>query len=385
MKRFFVYFFAFSFFITLISCASENDVFPEVPLSTSTADVDLPNPISILTDAANNQIIVLNSNVDVFYNQGSLAVIFVDATDTDAPVLTATSIIAAPNYGTQIASNGTTLYIPFREALFDDPNEDILATYTIASGSITEGVQTQGGENPFGIVVRNNGDLLVVADNALHLYNSTLDRTASIDLTTATDADIEDTNAERVEDIVFDETNLRAFISNGNGNIFIVDLTSLELTHVIQGTLDTRGMATDGTYIYAVNGGDEPSLWVFDPNQVSATTSPPEAIDDSTLVIDVVDLGHDPQGLVIDTTGNRAYVANSDDRTISVIDLNLFEQIDFISLKYQDTGFKEGVDPFSLALGTFNSVPYVFVANFGSNTISVINTQTLNVVASFPD
>ena len=265
------------------------------------------------------------------------------------------------------------------------PNEDILATYTIASGSITEGVQTQGGENPFGIVVRNNGDLLVVADNALHLYNSTLDRTASIDLTTATDADIEDTNAERVEDIVFDETNLRAFISNGNGNIFIVDLTSLELTHVIQGTLDTRGMATDGTYIYAVNGGDEPSLWVFDPNQVSATTSPPEAIDDSTLVIDVVDLGHDPQGLVIDTTGNRAYVANSDDRTISVIDLNLFEQIDLISLKDQDTGFKEGVDPFSLALGTFNSVPYVFVANFGSNTISVINTQTLNVVASFPD
>lgn len=385
MRYFLNYFFLFSFFISFISCASENNVFPEVPLSISTEDLDLPNPISILTDAANNQIIVLNSNVDVFYNQGSLAVIGVDATDTDAPVLTATAIIAAPNYGTKIASNGTTLYIPFREALFDNPNEDILATYTIASGSIIEGTQTEGGENPFGIAVRNNGDILVIADNELHSYNSTLDRTASIDLTTADDADIDSTNSERVEDIVFDETSGRAFISNRNGSIFVVDLTSLELTHVIQGTLDTRGMATDGTYIYAVNGGDEPSLWIFDPNQIVATTSPPENIDDSTVVIDVVDLGNDPQGIVIDTTNNRAYVANSDDRTISVIDLNLFEQIDLISLKDQDTGFTEADDPFSLALGTFNLVPYVFVANFGSNTISIINTQTLNVVASFPD
>lgn len=347
----------------------------------------MPNPISIAVDTANGQIIVVNSNVDFFFEEGSLAMISVDATDTNAPVLTATKIIATPSFGGTIAfDGGTSVYIPFRESP-DNTDSDQVKKYTIGSGSISEAATGRTGEDPFGLAL-SGSTLLVVSNDQLNLFDTSLNSTATVDLTTAENPDDDDdkNNAEHVENVAVDAATNRAFISNRRGNILVVDLDTNTLTHVINGPTNTRGIFSDGTFIYVVDG-DYPALWIFDPAKLTDPSSPPEEVDDSTLIVEAIDIGTNPNGIVIDTTdptNARAYIANSGDQTISVIDLTLFEEIDRISVKNEDTGLTDGEQPFGLAVGTFNGTTFVFVANLDSNTVEMINTSTLKVVASFP-
>src|SRR5688500_18348898 len=88
----------------LISCASSSDIFPTVPtdvgdINSGAVDNGLPNPIAIAADPANNQIIVVNSNVDYYYDQGSLMTISVDTTTPTDPILQVTSVVATPSFG----------------------------------------------------------------------------------------------------------------------------------------------------------------------------------------------------------------------------------------------------------------------------------------------
>ncbi|EKD41446.1 MAG: hypothetical protein ACD_73C00720G0007, partial [uncultured bacterium] len=117
-----------------------------------------------------------------------------------------------------------------------------------------------------------------------------------------------------------------------------------------------------------------------------AATTPPEQIDDSEITVGLVDLGLNPNGIALDTTLNRIYVTNTGEKTVSVIDSNLLTEIARVSFAKADTGFDEdGKEPLGIAAATFGGVPLVFVANFSSNTIYVINANTLNVVERFPN
>ncbi len=371
--------FLFLFCFVLASCSSGNDIFPDIPLSTNTADLDFPNPISIATDAANNQVILVNSKVDFFYDKGSIAVISVDVTDPTAPILAATDIIAAPNFAGDIVFDGTQAYVPFREA--SSTSGDQVLRYTIGAGSITNDVESTTQSNPFGIAL-NGTDVLVVCDKKLDILDADLNNVATVDLTTANSFD--NTNSRNAEGVAVDTTNNRAYITNRTGEIFVVDLTSNTLTHVIDGPLTTRGIAFDGTYIYAVNG-NSPAVWVLNPALLPAATSSPQEVDDATLVFKVISVGDGPNEIALDTTNQRAYVTNASDRNVSVIDLTALQEITRVSLKKKDTGFTEGKSPFGIAVDTFGGTPLVFVTNFESNTIEVINGTTLNVVASFPE
>ncbi|MBI2339663.1 MAG: YncE family protein [Deltaproteobacteria bacterium] len=369
------------FGICLLGCASENDIFPPANTSLDPADLELPNPIAIAVDPANSQIIVVNSNVDFFFEEGTLATLSVDATDPNAPVLTATAMVASPSFGGQIAFDGTEAYIPFRESP-DDSDNDQVKKFTIGNGSIAETATGTTGENPFGIAL-SGSSVLVVSDDQLDIFNTDLASTAAVDLTVAEEADIDDADSSYVEHVAVDTATNRAFITNRLGKILVVDLDTNTVSHVIAGSLSSRGIAGDGTLLYIVDG-DPPALWVYDPGRLTDPDTAPEEVDDSELVVAIIDLGESPNGIAVDTANGRAYVANSDDRSVSVVDLTLFEEIDRISLKDDDTGFDEGKDPFGLAVGTFGGADLVFVANFSSNTIAVINADTLEVVASFP-
>lgn len=362
-----------------INCASSNDIFPSVPTSTSTSDVQLPNPIAIVVDTVNGQLILVNSNVDFFFDEGSLATLSVDASNTNAVVLAATSIIATPNFGGNIVFDGTSAYVPFRESP-DDTTSDQVKKYTIGSGSITEILTGRTGANPFGSALFGT-TVLVVSEGQLDLFNSSLTSTATVSFADADNPDDSTISIDQVENVIVDATSSRAFITNRLGKILVVDLTTNTLTHQISAPLNTRGIATDGTYIYVVDG-NPPALWIFDPAKMPAASSSLVDVDDSTIVVDVIDVGTDPNGIAIDTANSRVYVANSFDESISVIDTVLFEEIDRISLG--DPNDKDDIDPFGLAVGTFNSVSFLFVTNISSNTISVINTATLKVVSTFP-
>jgi YVTN family beta-propeller protein len=90
--------------------------------------------------------------------------------------------------------------------------------------------------------------------------------------------------------------------------------------------------------------------------------------------------------MALDSTGNRLYVGNSLDNTVSVIDTLTYSELTRISVDEDDlTGFsRDGDFPFALTLGTFNGTQYLFVAAFSANSIVMINTDTLRVVEVYP-
>lgn len=380
MKKF--HFFLFFLFI-LTSCAVEDDVFPSAPTTTDPDLLDLPNPISLAVDETNNQVLVVNSNGEFSYDTGSLALLSVDATDPDSPAITASQIITAPNFAGKVSFDGTSAYIPYREKISEDDDGDQIVKYTIAAGSITEAASAVTCESPFGTAL-DGGFVYVVCNDTVYVHNtSDLTLFATVDLTTAESADIDDTESSTVQDIAI--VGDKAFISNRSGNIFVVDTDTLELTHVIAGPLNTRAMASDGTYIYGING-DSPALFVFDPSKLTDPTDAPEEVDDGSLLIATLDIGADPEGLVIDTTDNVAYVSNSFDLSVSGFYTNPLPVSDYalVSLDDEDTGLDEVEDSFAITVGTVDGEKYIFVGNYLSNNISVIRASTLQVVGVFP-
>jgi len=365
-----------------IACSSSNDIFPENPLSTDLDEVELPNPISILADPANDQIIVINSNVDVLFENASAMTINIDATDPDAPVLTPTSVREIPNYAGAAIFDGISAYVTFRE---DEGDGDILRKFTITEGDVADDLEgTTQEDNPFGLAL-DGTDLIVVCDKALERFNADLESTEVIDLSTAADdTDIDDVSSKRAENVAVDAATNRAYITNRTGKMFVVDLGTSTLTHVIDGPINSRGIATDGTYIYAVDG-DDPALWIMDPALLPAVTEEPEEVDDASLVIKQISLGSNPNGITLDLPNSRAYIANANDQSVSVIDLILQEEIARISLDDDDTGLDKIEDPFSTAAGNFDGVNLVFVANFDSDNIAVINADTFEVLQIFPE
>ncbi|OGP08927.1 MAG: hypothetical protein A2048_02510 [Deltaproteobacteria bacterium GWA2_45_12] len=373
-------------FLLCTSCASNQNIFPDLPTALDSAHIALPNPISVVADTANEQIILVNSNVDFFYENGSIITISVDATDPNAPVLTATDLVTTPRYaGTAAFDGAASLYVPFRE-------NDQLIKYTVGTGTIDQTATGTVGKNPFGTAV-HNGEVLVVSDKELNILDTDLNSLTDIDLTSASDSGVRKASTKYVENIAVDTTNDRAFISNRKGKIIIVDLDTNTLTHVVsdstpnpggtQEPLNTRGILFDDHFIYSTDG-SPPSVFVFDADLVD--DADPLEIDDADILVKLIDVELNPNGIVINTNTNRAFVANSSDKSISVIDLTLLEEIQRISLKEADTGFETGSQPFALATGAFNggATELVLVANIDSNNITVINAGTLQVVASFP-
>lgn len=367
----------------LAACASDNDIFPRAPVTTDLSELELPNPISVIPDTANNQIVIVNANTDFLFDQGTLLTVNVDATDPASPVLTPTAALAIPNYAGLASFTGTTLYVPFREAVEEDGDEDQIISYTVGAGTLAEATVGTTGKDPFGTAL-DGTNLLVVNNNELDIFDASLTLLDTVDLRAASDAGIDRTNSRSVENVAVDAASNRAFISNRNGNIFVVDLDDNTLSHVIDGPRNTRGIATDGTYIYAVDG-NPPTLWIYDPSLLNDPVTAPQEIDDAQLLVGAIDLGFNPNGISVDAARNRAYVANLTDKNVSVIDLTAFSEIARLSTRDDDTGLEDGDDPFNVSFGTFNGTDYVFIANITSNNVLVFDATTLQMLVSFPE
>jgi len=85
---------------------------------------------------------------------------------------------------------------------------------------------------------------------------------------------------------------------------------------------------------------------------------------------DTIDVGADPVSIAILPDGSRAYVANDDDDTVSVVDL----------VTQTTTTITVGDRPRGVSVRPGGS--QVWVANYASNTVSIISTATDTVVAT---
>ena len=104
--------------------------------------------------------------------------------------------------------------------------------------------------------------------------------------------------------------------------------------------------------------------------QGTPTTPPPSAPPPpcEVTVDTITGLGNAPFGIAYDSVNERIYVTNSDDSTVSVIDITTNTVIDTITV---------GIEPFDIAYSPYNQRMYV--TNGGDSTVSVINTTTNTV------
>lgn len=370
------------------SCASSTGIFPAIVTSLSESELVLPNPISIAVDAANSQIVVANSNVDIFYETGSLSSFSVNATNTGAPELTALHVLETPNFAGQIHFDAATnnLYLPFRESHPSDDSFDQVEQYTLsAAGQLALVTNNTVSANPFGIT-GNAANLFVISDDTLSIFDTALSLQSRVDLSSA-EGTIDDSLAEFVETAAYDATGNRLFVGNPGGNLFIVDLATNVLSQVLVGPTSTRSVIISNDVLYALDP-VEKSVWIFDLTQLPAPASTPITVDDSTFLVTTVSVGNNPNGMAIDAANNRLYVANTDDNTISVIDTLTFTELARVSVALEDistTFLRELDQPFGLALGTFNATTYLFITGFNSNAIGMLNTSTLRIVEIYPN
>ena len=90
-------------------------------------------------------------------------------------------------------------------------------------------------------------------------------------------------------------------------------------------------------------------------------------------------MGSSPTALAL--SGNRLYVANTGSNTVSVINTDTYKRID-ANPSWFSQDISVGSSPSALALGTGGRL---YVANRASNTVSVINTTTNTLVDTNPN
>ena len=167
----------------------------------------------------------------------------------------------------------------------------------------------------------------------------------------------------------------------------VVDLGQEPVDYIVVGTNSTRGITTDSTFLYVVDGLPA-SLKVMTDVGLSPVVGAPVEIASSTLQVANIPVGNDPGEVVVDEANMRAYVTNTGDDNVSIIDLNLFQEIARISISTtpntSQDGQDEGDQPFAMALVNLGGTNFLYVGHFETNLISVINADTLALLITFP-
>lgn len=117
--------------------------------------------------------------------------------------------------------------------------------------------------------------------------------------------------------------------------------------------------ATNRVYVTDTTGAGPGQVFVIDGNTDTQITAIP--------------VGPAPQGIAIDQTANRAYVANSGDGTVSVIDTTSNSVVTAITV---------GTTP--MAVAVYSAGQRAYVTNSGDGTVSVIDTLNNTVTGTIP-
>jgi len=148
------------------------------------------------------------------------------------------------------------------------------------------------------------------------------------------------------------------YISNGaTGSVSVIDLASnSQIGSLLVGNLPS-GVTLNpaGNRLYVANTGDD-TVTVIDLTNGNNNS---------------IAVGSKPVGIAGNPAGTRVYVANTGSHNVSVIDIATDSVIATVTV---------GTNPFDLAA----SDAFIYVANFADDTVSVIDTASNNAVATIP-
>jgi YVTN family beta-propeller protein len=130
------------------------------------------------------------------------------------------------------------------------------------------------------------------------------------------------------------------------------------------------GVAVVGNIAYVANQGTN-TVTVLDTSSGGAPT-----------LVRTITVGSGPAGLVASPDGSKVYVANQNSGTVSVIRTSDNSVVDINPATTTVDSIKVGSQPQFLAVNTAGS--RLYVTNFGSNTVSVIDTATYKLIDTNP-
>lgn len=167
--------------------------------------------------------------------------------------------------------------------------------------------------------------------------------------------------------IAVDSTRQRVYVANyGSGSVSVIDSQTNAVIETIPGLTAANSIAHDSLHNV---------LWVT--NYTTNQVTPIEVNGNGTefTVLPAIDVGAGPWGVAYSLPHGQLYVVNSLDDSVSVIDV--MSQTVVTTL---DNDFNR---PFHLAASPVTGKLYV--ANFGNNTVTVINGNTVTKVVELYD
>jgi YVTN family beta-propeller protein len=381
-----------------VAGCSEASIFPNIPLTLD--PVVLANPLAMAASASSNRLYVVNSNNRVNYFDASF--IIMDITNPIFPVGIAAISIA--NYSGQIILDESRgyVYLPNRQSSsdIDDADQVLRININEASPGFLTVEEFPSGNSPFGAFWDGTFFFTAAVAQALQYNVDDFSGFTQVDLDVLTNEGRE-LEAEDTRELAIAPSDQTVWVTNRIDNMLIlnrnewippagpggVDLGQEAVDYIVTGTNSTRGITRDSTYVYVVDGAP-PLLRILTDAGLAPVVGAPVEIAISTLQVGSIPVGVDPSEVIVDENNMRAYVSNTGEDTVSVIDLNLQQEIARVSVSTTDTTSQEGQDdgdqPFAMVLVEIGGTHYLYVAHFQTNLITVINADTLAVLNTFP-
>ncbi len=363
-------------------CATKSDVFQDI-------GSNLASPTAMWVDVAANRLYLVNSNSEVLYDwrQGNFQVL--DITAPTAPVLL--NSLETLSYSGELYIQGGIAYTPNRYSDSDSETIDRLYAITIdeASADYMTLTETPLGENPFAIACCYPADRAWITTSEAELQYVDIGGTltpGSVSLVTTLDTGQTVTQTEASHVALL---NNQAFVVRYESGIMVVNLDevgvagTVPVDYMITDIDRPRGIATDGNFLYVAGEGNEDGwkrfLLVLDPSSLTPRTDNTDTMnidkDDDGILVALIEVENGPQEVLV--TDAYVFVSNQDSDSVSVIDRNTLALATTIAV---------GEEPFSLALyeGADGTDRYVYVGNVVDDTISIIDIASLAVVATYP-
>lgn len=285
------------------------------------------------------------------------------------------------------------MLVGFR-AYVANPLDNSVAVLNSLTGTILTRVPT--GPGPNSVRLLPNADRVYVTNNASNTV-TVIDALTNIPVATIT-------VGSAPADVAVNSTSTRAYVTNsGSNTVSVIDTTTDTVVATVNVGITPIGVAVspDDLRVYVANSGSDSLTIINAVTNTVITTVPicddPRFIDvapdgrvwvacfaantvtvfdpNTNTVVASVPVGTGPNAVKVNPAGTFAYVANSISNDVTVVSALGFVPIATIAV---------GLTPDRIDFDTNPEVATVraFVTNFGSNTISVIDTATNLVIAT---
>jgi DNA-binding beta-propeller fold protein YncE len=376
-------------------CATAS-IFPPIPLNLS--PLTLVNPIALVADPAAQRLYLVNSNNTVLFSDASF--IILDIANPTSPQ--AIAVISIPSFSGQILLDVPRgfVYLPNRLSEEDTDTVDQVLRINIneASPTFLTVEAFESGSNPFGGFYDGTDSLFVACtfDALRYDVNSFLGFT-NVDLSVTT-AQGRALDASETRELALTPSGNFLFVTNQIDNMLILNVAQMPppttigetnlgseaVDYIVTGNVSTLGITRDSTYIYVVDGGID-ALKIMTEAGLTPVTGPPQELSAASLQVASIPVGLDPQEVLVDEATGRAYVSNNASNDISVIDIGLQLEVNRIAVDENlPAGVPIGEGPFGMALVNIGGTNYLYVANFDSSNVTIIDANAGAVVGGFP-